>query len=184
VRIIAGRHRGRRIAAPAGRDLRPTADRVRESVFNVLTHGGTLEGSRVLDAFAGTGAYGLEALSRGAEHADFLDSDRLAIAQCRANAEALGETARAAFHRADACHPPRAREASDIAFLDPPYRSGLAVSAIEALTVAGWLTEDAVCVVELAADESLAALPGFAVIDERRYGAARVVFLKRGASSA
>ncbi len=179
MRIVGGRLRGRAIAAPPGRAIRPTADRVRESVFDILGHGlddGTpIEGARVLDAFAGTGAMGLEALSRGADHAVFMDTD---IAPCRANVAALGEAGRARLITGDCTRPGPAPEAHDLVFLDPPYGSGLASPALGALAGAGWIAERAVCVVELAADEAFDPPGGFSLVDSRKYGAARIQILR------
>jgi 16S rRNA (guanine966-N2)-methyltransferase len=178
MRIVAGRLRGRTIAAPAGTAVRPTADRVREAVFNVLAHGAAeIEGARVLDAFAGSGALGLEALSRGAAFATFIDSSAEAIAACRANAEALGVARDSRFIRADAIQPPRADRPCDLVFLDPPYRSGLAATALTQLAEAGWIAPGAVIVVELGGP--FAAPEGFTLTDERRYGRTRIAFLTR-----
>jgi 16S rRNA (guanine966-N2)-methyltransferase len=134
--------------------------------------------ARVLDAFAGSGALGLEALSRGAAHATFLDSDATAIKLIGENLRKLGETAAAKVIRADATRPPPSREGCDLAFLDPPYRSGLAAAALGALAEAGWLKPGAVATVELANSEDLITPPRFEVIDERRYGAAKIVILR------
>ncbi len=181
MRIVGGRNRGRAIMAPAGRAVRPTADRVRESVFNILAHGlgngaPGIEGARVLDGFAGTGAMGLEALSRGAEGATFMDID---IGSCRANVEALGEAARARLIAGDCTRPGPASEAHDLVFLDPPYGAALAAPALGALARAGWLGDGAVCVVELAADDAFEAPDGFTPVESRKYGAARIVILRR-----
>lgn len=187
MRIVAGSHRGRAIVAPPGSALRPTADRVRESVFNVLVHGGAglggedhVAGARVLDGFAGTGAMGLEALSRGAGHATLMENDLTALEFCRANVRALGEAARATVLGGDCLAPVRAAGPCSLVFLDPPYRSGLAAPALEALRAAGWIAPGAVCIVELGAREKFDPPAGFLVLDERRYGAARVVFLRAG----
>jgi 16S rRNA (guanine966-N2)-methyltransferase len=185
MRVVAGRLRGRTIAAPPGQALRPTADRVRESVFNILAHGGfgaggasILEGARVLDAFAGTGAMGIEALSRGAAHATFIERDPSALAALRANLRALGETAHATVLGADGLAPPRAAEKVSVAFLDPPYREGLGPQALAALAKSGWFEDGAIVTVEVAAREDFAAPEGFEILDERRYGAARIVLLR------
>jgi 16S rRNA (guanine966-N2)-methyltransferase len=184
LRIVGGLHRGRRLIAP-GELVRPTSDRAREALFNILSHGKfAAEGSPfaerpVLDAFAGTGAFGLEALSRGASAAAFIENDRDALAALRCNVMALGEEDRARIVAGDATRPPRAIFACAVAFLDPPYRSGLAAPALGALAAAGWLTPDALAIVELAAREELATPPGFTLADESVYGAARLVFLRR-----
>jgi 16S rRNA (guanine966-N2)-methyltransferase len=187
VRIVGGRHRGRRLAAPAGVAVRPTGDRAREALFDILSHGDFAAAGipfaeeAVLDAFAGTGALGLEALSRGAAQAFFIESDRDALAALRRNIAALGEEERAQVIAGDATRPPRARTPCALALLDPPYKSSLAAPALLALAAAGWLGPDALAVVEIAAREPFAPPPGFALRDERRYGAARLVFLRRQA---
>ncbi|UYN98004.1 MAG: 16S rRNA (guanine(966)-N(2))-methyltransferase RsmD [Enhydrobacter sp.] len=185
MRIVAGKHRGRALASPEGLATRPTSSRAREALFNILAHAnwrsdGTspLIEARVLDAFAGSGALGLEALSRGAAHATFFDTDPAAIKLIGENLRKLGETARAKVVRADATRPPPGREPCDLVFLDPPYRTGLAAQAAMALADAGWIAADAIVTVELASNEDLVPPSGFEAIDERRYGAAKIVVLK------
>jgi 16S rRNA (guanine966-N2)-methyltransferase len=186
MRIVGGSHRGRRLVAPPGETVRPTSDRVREGLFNILSHGGfAAEGipfaaAAVLDAFAGTGAFGLEALSRGAAEAVFIENDRDALAAMRRNIAALGETARSRVIARDATRPPRATVSCAVAFLDPPYKSGVAAPALTALAAAGWLSPDALAVAEIGAREEFLPPDGFALLDERVYGAARLVFLRRG----
>jgi 16S rRNA (guanine966-N2)-methyltransferase len=190
MRIVAGRHRGRRLLAPPGETVRPTSDRAREALFNILSHGQLaaegipFAGVAVLDAFAGTGALGLEALSRGAGEAAFIEQDREALTALRRNVAAFGEDAHSRIVPGDATRPPRAPSAYALAFLDPPYRSGLAAAALTALDAAGWLTQDALAIVELAAREHLAPPSGFSLLDERVYGAARLLFLRREVESA
>jgi 16S rRNA (guanine966-N2)-methyltransferase len=184
MRIVGGSHRGRRLVAPPGEAVRPTSDRAREALFNIFTHGefardGIPFADRaVLDAFAGTGALGLEALSRGAAKAVFIENDRDALAALRRNIAALGETARCRVVGGDATRPPRATVACTVVFLDPPYKSGLAAPALAALAEAGWLTAGALAVVEIGAREVFLPPDGFTVLDERVYGAARLVFLR------
>ncbi len=186
MRIIGGRHRGRPLTAPKGADTRPTADRVRESVFNILEHGLDggigLTGRSIADVFAGTGAFGLEALSRGAVHATFIDNDPASQRCIRKNAGGLGEARNITLLRLVADHlppPPRAAKAPvALAFLDPPYQSGLAVPALKGLAARGWLEDEAICVVEVAAAEPFDAAGGFRVEEERTYGAARIIFLR------
>ncbi|WP_044564601.1 16S rRNA (guanine(966)-N(2))-methyltransferase RsmD [Azospirillum sp. B4] len=192
MRIVGGRHRGRVLAAPTGRDVRPTSDRTRQALFNILEHGGffsddgpTVAGRVVLDAFCGTGALGLEAVSRGAEAALFLDVSRASLDLARANAATLKETGRCQFIQGDATKAPAlntqgARQAASLVFLDPPYGQGLAPRALEALSVAGWLAPEALCVVEIGGDDPFEAPPGFEELDDRRYGDTRVLILKRG----
>jgi len=185
LRIVGGRHRGRRLLAPPGNTVRPTSDRVREALFNILAHGHlaadgvAFEGAAVLDAFAGTGALGLEALSRGAAEAVFIERDPEALAILRRNVALLAESARAQIVPGDATRPPRARTGCAVVFIDPPYRSGLAAPALEALDRAGWLAPDALVIVELGARDEFAAPDAFELLDQRVYGAARLVFLRR-----
>jgi 16S rRNA (guanine966-N2)-methyltransferase len=187
VRIVAGKHRGRKLAAPAGGGVRPTSDRAREALFNILGHGDfaaadgpAWQGVVALDAFAGTGAVGLEALSRGAAEAYFIENRRDPLDALRRNIDALGETARAHVRAADATRPPPAPKPARLAFLDPPYRSALGPPALVALAASGWLAPGALAVLEIAAKEGFEPPAGFTLLDERRYGAARLVFLRRG----
>jgi 16S rRNA (guanine966-N2)-methyltransferase len=191
MRIVAGRHKGRALLAPPGEDIRPTSDRARESLFNILTHGrmaradGTspLAGAVALDAFCGTGALALEALSRGAARAILMDNSPAALNVARANLRALGEETRALLVLADATEPPSrapAQPAATLVFLDPPYRSGLGAAALAALDARGWIADDAVVVLETEAQESFEAPDNFALIDERRYGKAKIRFLRKG----
>ena len=190
MRIIAGRHRGRKLAAPPGATVRPTGERAREALFNILAHGRfaasgpAYAGARVLDAFAGTGAFGLEALSRGAAAVIFIENNRAALAMLRENIAALAVEQSAHVVGGDATSPPRAPSASTLAFLDPPYGKGLAVPALRALADAGWLAAGALCVVEIGAKERIEPPQGFTSLDERRYGAARLMFLRYGDAQA
>jgi 16S rRNA (guanine966-N2)-methyltransferase len=185
LKIVGGKHRGRSIATPEGMTTRPTSNRARESLFNILMHAnwrddGTspLVDARVLDAFAGSGALGIEALSRGAAHASFLDNDATAIRLIGENLRKIGEAANAKVIRADATRPPPSREGCNLVLLDPPYRSGLAAPALAALADAGWVAPDAVATVELASTEDIVPPTDFETIDERRYGAAKIVILR------
>jgi 16S rRNA (guanine966-N2)-methyltransferase len=185
LRIVGGVHRGRRLVPPEGDTVRPTSDRAREALFNIVSHGDfaasglIFAGRPVLDAFAGTGAVGLEALSRGASAAIFIEDNREALAVLRRNIATFGEEGRAQIVAGDATRPPRAAQACAVAFLDPPYRSGLAAPALEALAAAGWLAPDALVVIEVAAREDVPPAVGFTLIGERVYGAARLIFLRR-----
>ena len=183
MRVVGGALRGRRLKAPPGLGVRPTSDRAREALFNLLAHGAALggvrlEGAVVLDAFAGTGALGIEALSRGAARAIFVESDRAALAALRANLRALDQGDRALVVARDATHPGAPPAPSSIAFLDPPYGSGLAAPALAALAAAGWLAAGALAVVEHGARERLEAPTGFTAIEQRRYGAGVLTFLR------
>jgi 16S rRNA (guanine966-N2)-methyltransferase len=185
MRIVGGSHRGRKIEAPAGRDVRPTSDRARESLFNILMHSTklgddapSLDGAIVLDAFAGSGALGFEALSRGAAHATFLDSDFAALRVIKTNAETLGVAPDTTILKADATKPTRATRAADFVFLDPPYGQDLAASSLAALASAGWIAPGAVVSVELGPDDAFETPESFVIVDERKYGKARIVLLR------
>lgn len=182
MRIIAGRHRGRALRAPEGAATRPTADRVRQALFDMLWHapwGGrtVVQDQLVLDAFAGTGALGLEALSRGADHATFIEKDRAALSMLRANIAACKEEARTAILPADALRLPRAQVPCGLVFLDPPYGKGLVPKAVAALDAAGWLAPGALLVAETGAEETLD-LPGFEALAQRSHGAATLHILR------
>jgi 16S rRNA (guanine966-N2)-methyltransferase len=183
MRIIAGQFKGRALATPPGRAVRPTAERAREALFNILEHAPwtpRLDGARVIDLFAGSGALGLEALSRGAAFALFVDSNEAARGAIRENIETLGLFGVTRIHRRDAtdlgARPAGLGAPFDLALIDPPYAQGLAPRALAALAGGGWLAEDARIVVECGADETLQT-PGFAKLDERVYGAAKFLFL-------
>jgi 16S rRNA (guanine966-N2)-methyltransferase len=184
MRIVGGKFRGRPIIAPEGRDTRPTSDRTREAVFNVLSHAGWspgLEERRVLDLFAGSGALGFEAMSRGSAFALFVETDAAARGALRDNIEALGLFGATRIHRRDAtdlgAKPAGLGEPFDLVFMDPPYHRGLGDAALARLAPGGWITPDALIVFECAADEA-PATPGFDILDQREYGAAKVVFLR------
>ncbi len=185
MRIVGGSYRGRRLAVPEGAPVRPTRERVREALFDILAHGigVTLSGAHVVDAFAGTGALGFEALSRGAAAVTFMETDRAARQAIRAAAAALDAADRAHVLAADALRPPAADAACTLALMDPPYGSGLAAPALTALAAGGWLADGAVAVVEQGARATLDPPRGFTPMDERRYGTTRLVFLGYAASA-
>lgn len=185
MRIIAGQHKGRALIAPKGMGTRPTSDRTRESLFNVIVHAvwaPPLEGARVLDLFAGSGALGLEAMSRGAAFCLFVETDHGARGAIRDNIEALGLFGSTRLHRRSATDlgekPAGVGSPFTLAFLDPPYHKGLVQPALECLAEGKWLAQDALVAVETGADERLM-LPGWTLLDARDYGAARVSFLKQ-----
>jgi 16S rRNA (guanine966-N2)-methyltransferase len=172
VRIVGGRLSGRSLAAPRGRHTRPTADRVREAIFNKLEHGidgFALSGARVLDLFAGSGALGLEALSRGAGHVLFVDDDEEARGLIRRNADALGVIGQTRIWRRDAARLGRCAPL-------PPF----AVAALASLMAGGWLAPAAVIVAEEATGEEIEVAPGLTLLDRREYGDTQVEFLKEG----
>ena len=182
MRIVGGQFRGRTLATPKTLAVRPTADRLREALFNILVHayGDPVAGARVLDLFAGTGALGLEALSRGAAFALFIDDAAEARALMRENVEALGLGGMSRIFRRDAtklgaAHPV---EPFSLVFLDPPYRQGLAEKALASARAGGWLKPDALIVVEEAAAAGFKAPAGFEESERRRYDDTKVVFLR------
>jgi 16S rRNA (guanine966-N2)-methyltransferase len=181
MRIVGGRLGGRTLAGPKSQAIRPTGDRLRESLFNILAHGhgDPVAGARVLDLFAGTGALGLEAMSRGARFALFVDDGAEARALMRQNVEALGLGGVTRIFRRDATKLGAAHPVApfSLAFLDPPYRHGLAERALASLRAGGWLAPDALAVVEEAADAAFQAPEGFAEIDRRRYDDTEFTFL-------
>lgn len=189
MRIVGGTHRGRPLAAPPERTTRPTTDRVRESLFNMLAHSPALQdadgssrvdGGIVLDAFAGSGALSLEALSRGAAQAFLFETDAEARRVILRNAQTLKLDGQLTLRGNDALNPGPATTAADLVFLDPPYRTDLGSRALTALNAAGWLKSDALVVVESAKEEAaFPALDGFTLLDERQQGPARLTFLRR-----
>lgn len=184
VRILTGRLKGRRIFIPPGKDIRPTAERAREALFDILSHGRPrLVGARFLDLFAGTGAVGIEAWSRGAAQVVLVEQGRAARAVIERNLRTLGLADEVRLLAADATRLGRSPRPFDIVFLDPPWRSGLAAPALESAIAGGWIAEGARVVVELAAKERFAPPAGLETEDERRYGLARFVFLRRPAAA-
>ena len=178
MRIVGGAWRGRTLVAPAGATTRPTADRLRQTIFDMLLHApwagrDVLIGAKVLDAFAGTGALGLEALSRGAAQATFIERDRAALAALRSNIAACRAEDRGTICVADTSRPPIGRRFG-LVFLDPPYEQGLLNVAVPALRAAGWIDAGALLVVETGRDELFTA-PG-TLLAERVLGVARVGF--------
>ena len=182
MRVVGGRLRGRNIAAPSSRDIRPTADRLRESVFNILMHAydNPIDGVRVLDLFAGTGALGIEAISRGAAFTLFVDNGAEARALLRNNVEALGLGGVTKVYRRDATNlgPAHPVEPFALVFLDPPYGRSLADKALASLRDGQWLTPDALLVVEESTAAAFAAPAGFEQLERRAYDDTEFVFLR------
>ena len=165
MRIVAGSLKGRAIVAPEGQGTRPTSDRARQAVFNVLEHAAwaePLQDARVMDVYAGSGALGFEAISRGAAFCLFVETDEDARGAIRENADAYGVMGRTRVHR----------------FLDPPYRKGLGEQTLQRLLEGNWLKPGAVVVFERGSDEPEIDTPGYERLDARDYGAARVLFLR------
>jgi 16S rRNA (guanine966-N2)-methyltransferase len=182
VRVVGGSLRGRRIEALEGEAVRPTSDRARQALFNILTQGrqdNVVQDAAVLDAFAGSGALGIEALSRGAAFATFLEKDRAAVRLIAQNLKALGLEARAQVLLADATRPPVGRRQASLALLDPPYASGLGAPALAGLAVGGWLVPGALATIEVERGEAVEPPEGFTLLDERTYGRAKILLLQK-----
>jgi 16S rRNA (guanine966-N2)-methyltransferase len=182
MRIVGGRLRGRALAVPRSQAIRPTAERLREALFNILIHGcgDPVTGGRVLDLFAGTGALGLEALSRGAGFALFIDDAAAARALIRENVAALGLGGVSRIFRRDATRLGDAQRLApfSLIFLDPPYGQGLAQSALASAQAGGWLAPGALIVVEEAAKAAFAAPAGMEELDRRTYDDSELIFMR------
>ena len=182
MRVVGGRLKGRNLASPASRDIRPTADRLREAIFNILIHAydDPIQDARVLDLFAGTGALGVEAVSRGAKFALFIDNGAEARALMRDNVEALGLGGVTKVYRRDATNlgPAHPMEPFSLVFLDPPYGKGLADEALVSLRDGGWLTAGALLVVEEAKAAEFKGAEGFSELERRAYDDTEFVFLR------
>ena len=184
MRVVGGRLKGRTLASPSSRDIRPTADRLRESLFNILVHAydDPVAEARVLDLFAGTGALGIEAASRGAKFTLFVDNGAEARALLRNNVEALGLGGTTKVYRRDATNlgPAHPVEPFSLVFLDPPYGKVLADKALASLRDGGWLTPNALLVVEEAKAAAFVAPNGFQELERRVYDDTELVFLRFG----
>ena len=185
MRIVSGRFKGRTLKAPGDAALRPTSDKVRQAIFNILEHApwsGGVRDRRVIDLFAGSGALGFEALSRGAAFCLFVETDEAARGAIRDNVDALGLFGRTRVHRRDATdlgqRPGADGPAFDLAFLDPPYAKGLGEASLARLAAGGWLAPGATLVFERGKAEAAFDATGYEPLDARDYGAARVFFLQ------
>ncbi len=184
MRIVAGKLRGRRLIAPPDQRIRPSSDRLREALFNILNNydgpdgRGLPAGAVVIDAFAGTGALGLEALSRGARQVFFVERERAALTLIERNLSALGVGDAAQVISRDARRPGAAPEPADLLLLDPPYGENLGPPALTAFAAHNWLRPGALCVLETAKKDPVPVQPGFDMIDTRNYGRAKLTFLR------
>jgi 16S rRNA (guanine966-N2)-methyltransferase len=182
MRIVGGRLRGRGLAGPRSHAIRPTSDRLRESLFNILEHGYGLPepGTRVIDLFAGTGALGLEAISRGAAQALFVETSVEGRGAIRSNIEALGLTGATRLLRRDAIDLGKVGTIApfDLAFCDPPYGKGLGEQALLSAAAGGWLQPGAVCVLEERAEAEIALPQGFERLERRETGDTQLLFLR------
>lgn len=185
MRIVGGQFRGRALKAPEGKTTRPTSDRTREGIFNILAHADwapPLEGVRVIDAFAGSGALGIEAISRGAAFCLFIETDSTARGCIRNNVETFQLFGATRIHRRSATDlgvkPAGVGEPFDLVFLDPPYGYDLVPKALAQLTEGAWLKPGAIAMAETGEDEAMFEAPGWEVLDTRMSGAARISFLR------
>ena len=186
MRIVGGSLKGRRLIPPDDRQVRPTSDRTREALFNILAHGDfgdfDLEGARVLDLFAGTGALGFEALSRGARFCLFVDDAASSRALIRRNAEELGLMGACKIYRRDAARlgtrPGSVGPAFDLLFADPPYGKGFGSDALDGALAGGWLRAGALAILEETADAELVIPAGYELLDQRRYGDTQIAILR------
>ncbi len=186
MRIVGGSARGKKLNLPEDKRIRPTADRTREALFNILGHGSEFRtdhgplplNARVMDAFCGTGALGLEALSRGATEVIFMDNHSGSLKLARQNVNALGFNRQTSLMPQDATTCRKGGPPVDLLLMDPPYNMDLAAPALQNLRDTNWITSGTITVVELAAKEAFNVPDGFDILDERKYGAARLVFLK------
>jgi len=186
MRIVGGSARGKKLSLPEDKRIRPTADRTREALFNILGHGSDFRtdhgplplSARVMDAFCGTGALGLEALSRGASEVIFMDNHQGSLKLTRQNVNDLGFSRQVSMMAQDATTCRRGGPPVDLLLMDPPYSMDLAAPALINLKATNWIASGTIAVVELAAKEAFTPPDGFIVLDERKYGAARLIFLK------
>lgn len=182
MRITGGLYKGRRISAPKGQDVRPTTDMVRQAVFNILQKYDLPGSAHVVDLCCGTGALGLEALSRGADFCVFVDQSRESLSFCRQNAAALEIGGQALFLQRDARKigkmPAGIEKAADLLFLDPPYRRGLVLPALQALAAQGWLAPAALCVLECEKNWQEALPPDFVLLEQRPYGDCQIILTR------
>ena len=182
MRIIAGQYKGRRLATPTNDDIRPTSDRTRESVFNLLMHGKyngeAIIDQHVIDLCCGTGAMGLEALSRGARIATFIDKDKKSLELARSNVLHCGANSAAFFVQSDATRLPPAREAATLVLYDAPYTNAILAPSYASLKASGWLADGALIVAEQSRNTEIAALVGATLIDNRQYGKTRLLVYK------
>jgi 16S rRNA (guanine966-N2)-methyltransferase len=180
MRIVGGSHRGRKLAAPVGKNTRPTSDKLRQSIFNILNHAAWSNlywpEKTVLDAFAGSGALGFESLSRGAAQAFFFDLHAPVIDCIKNNATNLGMTEKSQIIRASCLTPPPATSPANLIFLDPPYHQNLVLPGVLALQSQQWLGTQCIAVIETADDENLETPNGWAPCDQRSIGKSNVIF--------
>lgn len=186
MRIVGGTLSGRKLLPPLSRTTRPMMDRVREALFNILTHhdwgkeiGDVFAATEILDAFCGTGALAYEAISRGAKHAILFDKDYQALQVAKKNADNLGITKHCTFMQMDTLAPPKTKQACKLIFLAPPYKKDLIPPAMNALDKAKWIDRHALIVAETAKKEELEIPEGFALLFTRFYGDTALHFIRK-----
>jgi 16S rRNA (guanine966-N2)-methyltransferase len=186
MRIVGGKYRGKKLIVPGDNRVRPTSERTREALFNILAHqndyrtehGPMPTDARVLDIFAGTGALGIEALSRGADHVTFIDNNRDSLDLIKHNIQQIKVQEQADILNRDGAHPGHTAKTYDLVLMDAPYRLALTEPCLQALSDNNWITEQSVIVVELAAKEKIEVPEAYKILDDRKYGAARLLFLR------
>lgn len=179
MRIITGIYGGRRLDCPDGQKIRPTSDKVKGALFNILNNRIDWDEAVVLDACCGTGSLGIEALSRGASFATFVDADKESVKFAKQNLAKLKAEQQSDVMLADVCKLGAARRAHNLLFLDPPYSLKLCKKAIEGMIAGGWLTDDALLVIETGAKHPQPMPEAFEIVDEREYGATKILFLEK-----
>lgn len=183
MRIVSGKYGGRTIEVPKGDSIRPTSDKVRGAIFNILGSRGVISGANVLDAFCGTGAMGLEALSRGADFCTFMDLNKTSLEVARQNIRNLGAETACKLLQKNAAKPgqrPESLQAADLVILDPPYKKNLLVPALEGLLHGAWFSDSALIVCETEKTYSTVFPANFTVLDERVYKDTKIIFLTLG----
>lgn len=181
MRIISGRQRATKLSSPEGETTRPTSDRARESLFSILSSGkwqDILKQGRIADIYAGTGSFGLEALSRGASFCSFIETDKNALDCLRQNIENCHQRINTRVVTQSALHPAKATLPYDVVFIDPPYGKDLSGQTLDVLVQANWIDHDSLIIVQMHPKEDLDLADTYRGIDERRYGAGKFLFLE------
>lgn len=179
MRVIAGKHKGRRIDCLEGKAIRPTSDMMRGAVFNMLNFNVDWEATNVLDICCGTGAFGIEALSRGAAFVGFVDSSRESIEMTRHNLSKLGDDDKVSVMQHSIENLPIAKKKYHVIYIDPPYFAGLVPKALRNLRDKGWVADNAIILAEMAERDKITAMDGYEITNERRYGNSKLVTLKK-----
>ena len=179
MRVISGKYKGRTIECPKGNRIRPTSDMVRSAVYNILNNFVDWENANLLDVFCGTGAFGIEALSRGAKFVGFIDNHRESVEFTKKNLQRIHTENNTYVYSYDATQLPKADRAYDVIFIDPPYNSGLIGKVLNGLKNGGWINAGARIILEESDKENVGAMPGFKVVNDRRYGNTKLYILEQ-----